>query len=166
LILASPGCGGSGGGETGATDGESSESGETTENVPTGGNPPDPYEGEDCDPPVPVMGFETRCFQDRAFIRLGSGSNEDDASEVSNLIGAGDGSEFTGPCCQGFASEATADESCAIVCQELVCEVARQNHQQIAMEGLHVCQSDDCGFDVTMSSAITRPSARTACPRR
>jgi hypothetical protein len=153
LILASPGCGGGGGGDdggTGTTDGDSSESGEDTENVPTGDQiPPDPIDGDDCDPPTPVLGFNTRCFQDKAFIRIGSGSNEDDATEFSDLIGAGDGSSFTGPCCEGFASEATADEACAIVCQEQLCEVARQNHLDMTMDGqLHICQSEDCGFDL------------------
>jgi hypothetical protein len=106
-------------------------------------------------PSDPVSGYATRCFADASFIRFGVSSNEDDAVTEMNIVGP-DGNDFDGVCCEGRADEATADESCAVHCQELVCEAARNNHLDLALamdDGLHICANADCGFN--MNACLT-----------
>lgn len=76
------------------------------------------------------------------------------AQTIFNIVGAGNGTEYSPACCEGLASQATADQACADHCQRLICEAARSNHLDLAAsDGVHTCNdwvqgSPNCGFDM------------------
>ncbi len=140
-MTALAGCGDSSSGSS-----ETGDSGDEESGVPTGGE----LEGFLCNPPDEVIGYQTECYQDGAFIRYGVSMDENLAETVEDVVGAGNGSVFRHVCCQGMASEVTADAACAIRCQELACEKARKNHIELAepLKSVGNPCAANCGFDM------------------
>lgn len=71
-------------------------------------------------------------------------------------------SEFSPTCCEGLASEATADQACADQCQQIACSAARSVHLDFAEDigGITVCNdfldaNPSCGFDMDACLAGT-----------
>ena len=154
-LVAAVGCGNNNGGSTSETE----STGTTTSNdsddteQPTENGNLSPIDDNDCGA---VVGWETRCYQDGAFINFSSNSDENIAQTITNIVGSGNGSEYSPVCCEGLASEAEADAACADRCQRLACEAARSNHLDLAegaIGGLNSCAdwiegSPNCGFDM------------------
>lgn len=137
--------------ETSATDsGSGGGTGSSTgPGDPTDGGLP-PLERTECGPFV-EEGWETRCWSDNSFLRIGKDSNEEDAETISEVVGFSN-DEFARTCCEGLALDDTANESCESLCQLRACEAALFNHLEFAANtpGVHFCQNKQtCGFDMT-----------------
>ena len=152
------GCGG-GSTPTESTDSTTGDDSGNTNDQPTEGPNSPPIDDNDCGA---VLGWNTRCYQDGAYIKWYHEDDQASAHTISNVVGSGNGSEFRGTCCEGLASESTVNAACAETCQRQACAAARSNHLDLkdGIAGTHVCidaldGSINCGFDMDACLAGT-----------
>lgn len=143
------GCGDDTAGSTGETEGSASDDG----GQPTGDVIVPPIDGSACGV---VLGWQTRCYQDGAFIKWSATNDENMSQTIPDIVGGGDGTQYSPVCCEGLAAKADADAACVERCQRLACEAARSHHLDLAdgaITGFNACQdwvdgSKNCGFDM------------------